>query len=164
MLKLDLSVDLMSDFIMSSFATAVKTFLKLEPENILCENYNLNLQRFWCHLRGTHWFPSSQWVLTWLSLIIQIISVNYSNTIDEIWKDIGFVPPDCCLWYWDDGFVLQFLSRRNNQDLRKGLWISELLGAKEAVGVECFIMKKQPDLYYINLWIKAPNYGWWMIL
>lgn len=34
--------------------------------------------------------------------------------------EIGFMPPDCCLWYWDSGFVLQFISSRNNQDLSKG--------------------------------------------
>lgn len=71
----------------------------------MCESINLNLQRFWYYLWGTHWLPSSQWVLMWLSLIIQIIGVNYSNTVDEIsWKEIGLVSPDCCLWYWGDGF------------------------------------------------------------
>lgn len=79
-----------------------------------------------------------QWVLMWLFLIIQIIGVNYSNTIDELsGKDTGFVPSDCCLWYWDDGFVLQFLFSRNNQDVKKELWISELLGSQEAL---CWVL------------------------
>ena len=50
-------------------------------------------------------------------------------------------------WVW----VLQFPSDRKSRDRKKGLWISELPGASEAVGVECFIGEKLPSF----IWYKS---------
>lgn len=54
---------------------------------------------------------------------------------------------------------LQFPSTGESGLKERAFWASELPGAHEAVGVQCFIRENCPVLCDINLCINVPNYG-----